>query len=66
MHIRATYGRALKHKQPHPNPPLPAQGREPITASTSFTRFSKCTKNSVSGARMFNKNGEATHVRLLP
>ena len=28
MHVLATSGYTLKHKQPHPNPPLLPQGRE--------------------------------------
>jgi hypothetical protein len=32
-HILATFSYALKHKQPHPNPPLLWQGRELIAAS---------------------------------
>jgi hypothetical protein len=27
-HVLATFGYTLKHKQPHPNPPLLSQGRE--------------------------------------
>jgi hypothetical protein len=28
IHVLATCGYTLKHKQPHPNPPLLSQGRE--------------------------------------
>jgi hypothetical protein len=32
-HIQAKFVSALKHKQPHPSPPLLSQGRERSTAS---------------------------------
>jgi hypothetical protein len=38
--IIATFVYRLKPKQPHPNPPLLPQGREPISASIKFLGLS--------------------------
>jgi hypothetical protein len=37
-HIPPKFSDALKHKQPHPNPPLPSQGRESFPTFIGFRR----------------------------
>ncbi|GGA39133.1 hypothetical protein GCM10010981_30480 [Dyella nitratireducens] len=39
MHILEVFGYTLKHKQPHPSPPLLPQGREPTAASDKPRKF---------------------------
>jgi len=37
--VVATIGFTLKHKQPHPNPPLPSQGREQLEVNSKRIRI---------------------------